>query len=196
MSETQSQAQGYEGFAVLEEWRSVPGFERSYEVSNLGQVRRSGKAVRHGAGRGGGARLGRLLTFRVVPGGYLLAQLWQDGKGCGRLVHRLVAAAFIGPLPDGHEVNHIDGDKKNNTASNLEYVTRSENNRHAYRLGLMHRGEAHVHTKLTREDVIAMRHARASGQRYSVLARTYGVCRQSVQAIVRGETWAHVREGL
>jgi len=49
-------------------------------------------------------------------------------------IHRLVAAAFIGPCPDGQQVHHIDADRANNTRHNLAYVTATENSRHAARM--------------------------------------------------------------
>ena len=124
------------GWMVVEEWRPAVGFEATYAVRSHGRVRRIGQAARHGAGRGGGARIGRVLRPGRLPGGYLRYQLWQDGRYFPRLAHRLVAAAFLGPCPAGHEVNHRDGQKQHNHVANLEYVTRSQNNRHAYRIGL------------------------------------------------------------
>lgn len=124
------------GWTVVEEWRPVVGFESLYEVSNVGRVRRIGKAARTGKGHGGGARIGLILKLRKHRGGYLMAQLWCNGKLTGRLAHCLVAPAFIGARPEGLDINHKDGDKTNNSVGNLEYVTRSENNRHAYRIGL------------------------------------------------------------
>lgn len=121
---------------MSEEWRSVAGFEGLYEVSDQGNVRRSGKAAQHGNGYGGGARLGRVLKPQVVNGGYLVVQLWQDGRPRTCLVHSLVAVAFLGSMPEGQEVNHKNGNKLDNTPGNLEYLTRSENNLHAYRTGL------------------------------------------------------------
>ena len=120
----------------VEIWHPVVGFEREYEVSDQGDVRRSGRAARRGSGRGGGARIGRSIKAHEVSGGYLSVQLWRDGRPSMHLVHRLVAAAFIGPRPDGYEVNHKDGNKRRNTVANLEYLTRSDNLRHAYRTGL------------------------------------------------------------
>ena len=65
--------------------------------------------------------------------GYL--KVWVAGKHC--YVHRLICEAFNGPHPAGKEfVNHIDGDKRNNDSSNLEWVSCAENNRHAYEHGL------------------------------------------------------------
>jgi len=73
----------------------------------------------------------RLLKPRTHPSGYLYAGLF---KGVGsskqrlwRRVHRLVVESFIGPIPDGLEVNHKDLNKHNNNVSNLEIVTRREN---------------------------------------------------------------------
>lgn len=121
---------------MTEQWRAVVGYESTYEVSDLGNVRRSGPAARNGRGRGGGARIGLQLKQHLVNGGYQVVQLWQGGRPKTRLVHRLVAEAFIGPVLEGSEVNHKDGDKSNNCRSNLEYVTHSENNKHAYQTGL------------------------------------------------------------
>lgn len=108
-------------WAVVE-WRSVVGFEGLYEVSSDGRVR--GLTVR------------RERRVTINPFGYQTIQLWRDNRGHMFMVHRIVAAAFIGPLPDGKEVNHIDGDKGNNGVANLEYVTRSQNMIHAYDTGL------------------------------------------------------------
>ena len=131
-------------------WRPVVGFESLYEVSDTGEVRRIGKAHRCGKGRGGSARLGRPIKPQKHRGGYLAVQLWRLGKMHRPLLHRVVAAAFIGPCPEGMEVNHIDGVKTNNAASNLEYVDRSQNMLHAYRTGLR------VVSEVTRENARRM----------------------------------------
>lgn len=110
----------FEGWAILEEWRSVVGYEGLYQVSDEGRVRRGG----------------RVLKRQHTANGYPVVQLWRDGEPKTCLVHRVVAEAFIGTVPDGKEVNHRDGDKENATPSNLEYVTRSENSIHAYKTGL------------------------------------------------------------
>lgn len=112
----------------VEEWRACPGFEGWYEVSELGRVRRIRKA--------GGAATGRVLRPCSGATGYLQVGLSVRRKYTTRMVHVLVARAFLGPAPVGKEVNHKDGDKRNPALSNLEYVTRSENIRHSYALGL------------------------------------------------------------
>lgn len=68
--------------------------------------------------------------------GYLKVNLYKDGKGSSKRIHRLVAEAFI-PNPDNKpDVNHKDGNKHNNNVENLEWVTKSENMIHAYETGL------------------------------------------------------------
>ena len=81
-------------------------------------------------------RFGRAVRQQLSSVGYIRVELWADGKGRKYLLHRLLAQAFI-PNPENKpQVNHIDGDKRNNRLSNLEWVTQSENQIHAYRTGL------------------------------------------------------------
>jgi hypothetical protein len=96
-------------------WRYITGFEGRYEVSETGLVRNS--------------RTECLLKGVRYPNGYLGVQL---GRGKTYLRHRLVAAAFV-PGDTSLQVNHLDGDRANNTASNLEWVTCGENHKHSYR---------------------------------------------------------------
>lgn len=125
-----------ETIPTFEGWRAVLGFEGLYEISDDGRVRRVGRAARNGKGHGGGVRLGHVLSPLKNHRGYRAVQLWRDGRATMRLIHVLVAEAFLGPVPAGREVNHRDGNKTHNALPNLEYVTRSENAEHAYRIGL------------------------------------------------------------
>lgn len=82
------------------------------------------------------SRFGRTINPQVGRNGYIRVELWSNGRGRKYLLHRLLAAAFI-PNPEGKpQVNHIDGDPANNDLGNLEWVTQSENQLHAYRTGL------------------------------------------------------------
>lgn len=100
-----------------EQWRPIEGYERMYEVSNLGRVRSSDSYNRLG-------RLhlkGRILRPKIEPNGYLRATLFKEGKRKVFMIHRLVAQAFI-PNPEGlPQINHIDEDKTNNRVENLEW---------------------------------------------------------------------------
>ena len=118
-------------------WQPVLGYEGLYEVSNLGQVRsvdRTRPTTRHGKATVVKYK-GKLLRPGQFSSGYLSVSLWKSNKGVSGSVHVLVAQAFLGDT-SGKDVNHIDGDKHNNAAANLEICNRSENMLHAYRTGL------------------------------------------------------------
>lgn len=91
----------------------------------------------------------RKLSQSNDKNGYKLTTMKKLGwtKNGQIRVHRLVAHLWLGKCPVGLEVNHKNGDKANNHASNLEYVTSKENKEHAVRLGLFHTGEKHHNTK-------------------------------------------------
>lgn len=101
-------------------WKPIDGFDGRYEVSECGLVRNM--------------RTQRVLKPRPAGAGYMQVCL---GAGNYSYVHRLVAGAFI-PNPEGlPQVNHLDGDKKNNARENLEWCSRSRNLKHAYETGLL-----------------------------------------------------------
>jgi hypothetical protein len=122
---------------MKEEWKPVARFEALYEVSNLGRVR-SKPAMQRYLLRNGKEAFRRVLGKVRAPkrnnSGYLLVSLFAENVEYTALVHRLVAAAFI--EGSGETVNHIDGDKDNNAAINLEWASWSANHLHAVRLGL------------------------------------------------------------
>ncbi len=124
---------------MVENWRPVVGWEERYQVSDLGSVKSVPFMQRYLLRNGKVAyRLTAelLLSTQVINSGYQIVHLYLNNQRTGRLVHRLVAAAFL-PNPGGlPEVNHIDGNKANCAASNLEWATRSDNKLHAVEIGL------------------------------------------------------------
>ena len=118
-------------------------------------------------------------------------------NGKNHRVHRLVAEAFI-PNPNGfREVNHIDGNKQNNSVKNLEWVTHSENMIHAYQTGLEQPrcGEQHHAHKLTEDAVkyIKQLYVKRDKEFGAVaLAKKFNVDRTTIHDIVRGKTWGEV----
>jgi len=105
-----------------EKWLPVPGYEGVYEVSSHGRVKRvkKGRATFPGRILKGGSR-----------DGYKYVLLCLNGKVSNVKIHPLVAAVFIGKRPNNMEINHIDLNRSNNRADNLEYLTHKENIRHA-----------------------------------------------------------------
>lgn len=173
-----------------EEWRPVVGYEDLYEVSNLGRVRRIGLASRSPSGRGGRARLGHVMAPQPDKGGYLKVRLCRNGKTRGFLIHLLVTAAFLGPTPEGHEVNHVDGIKAHCHVGNLEFLTRPQNMKHAYDNDLYPHGERHRDARLTAAEVIEIRAIYAVGDiGCKRLGKRYGVHPKTVWSIVNGKKW-------
>ncbi len=101
------------------DWKSITEFP-NYSVSSLGEVKNT--------------KTNRVLKTWKNNSGYLCISLYKGGKKYNKTIHRLVATTFLGK--SSLEVNHIDGDKENNTLPNLELVTSKENKAHAKKLGL------------------------------------------------------------
>lgn len=173
-----------------EEWRPIPWFEGFYSASDQGRIRSEPQPVRTT-----GRQHGRVLAPSLSRKGYQCVRLCVSGRRLSTQVHCLVAAAFIGPRPDGLQVNHKDGIKTNNLPGNLEYVTCKENVQHCWANG-MHgvehcRGVANVQAKLDEEKVERIRQLHATSS-LGEIAKTFGVTKQAVWAIVRRKTWNHV----
>lgn len=109
-------------------WKSVVGYEGIYEVSDTGRLRRISRYGREWV---------RELKPKKTRDGYYEFTLTKGCKPKCIRAHRIVAFAFLGtPRGDRNEINHKDGNKLNNNVENLEWVTSSENQKHAYKLGL------------------------------------------------------------
>lgn len=114
-----------------EQWRPVVGFEGLYEVSDHGSVRGVDRVDSQGR-----VWRGRVLRQKVHSGGYLCVNLWRNGRGTMRYVHRLVLESFVGPAPDAQShACHGDGDQHNNKVANLRWGTASDNARDRVRHG-------------------------------------------------------------
>jgi len=109
------------GSTMNEVWKNIVGYEGKYQVSSFGQVRSIDRIDASGK-----KRKGRLLKPCKDKDGYLYVGL-SDGGVTIRRIHKLVAEAFIGSCPNGHQVNHKDENKTNNRIENLEYVTAKQN---------------------------------------------------------------------
>lgn len=108
-----------------EAWRPLKGYEGLYEVSNFGRVKSLSKPGNYSE---------KLLKQRDNGFGYYICQLMKDGKRRTMAAHRAVAFAFI-PNPDKkQQVNHKDGNRRNNVVDNLEWCSNSENQLHKFRV--------------------------------------------------------------
>lgn len=173
------------------QWRRLPRFP-DYEVSEFGDVRRIRNAPPSYAGRilsGSKDALGRRSVHLRDA----------HGNDLSILVHRLVAAAFLGSCP--HTVRtkdsllccHRDGDYQNNHYTNLYYGTQKQNMADRERHGNTPRGEKHGRAKLKAHQVIEIRRKYARGRCTMVgLAHDYGVSDSLIDMIVAGQCWRSV----
>jgi len=157
------------------DWRPVPNIPR-FEINCAGRVRHAGT---------------KRERSTYDSNGYLLVRL-ENRK---YRVHRLVALAFLPTDPTRPHVNHKDGVKTNNHVKNLEWVSHTENVRHAVSMGLtpaVRRGEEANLAKLTSGQVARIRSLRASGRKLRSLAKEFGVSKSLIWAISKREIWTHV----
>lgn len=171
---------------ATEEWRSV---HEHYEVSNLGRVR----YVNILAGSYSGSPYQR-ISFASG----------QHGRSPQtKMVHTLVAQAFLGARPDGLVINHKDLNKWNNRVNNLEYVTQMENHLHARQnrdswdtthLDKNRRYGEEVNTaKLTADQVREIRRLYSEENvSNKELRRLYGISKGQVSKIVLRQNWKHI----
>lgn len=156
----------------MEVWKDT-FYNDKYEVSSEGTVRRKGK-------------VDCLKINYKSTGNYGRVNI-----GKTMMVHKIVALTFIGNRPDGMDINHIDGDKKNNKVDNLEFVTRSENCRQSCNeQGLRNfKRENHNRSKLTPLKVAEIKGMIANGARNKDIAFLYNVDASLISHIKRGAKW-------
>lgn len=158
-------------------WKPIPDYD-GYQVSNFGRVKsfKQGKII--------------ILKPALAIVGYLFVGLFKKKKKKKIRIHQLVACAFI-PNPENKpEVNHRDGNKFNNCVDNLEWVTSSENQRHAVATGLTKnaQGEESVRAKLTNKQAKYIRE-NPDKLTQEQLAEKFGVVFQTISLIQLGKSY-------
>ena len=172
-----------------EVWRPVFGYEGLYEISNLGNLMRVSTY---------GGKPRRKPRAKAIKGGYRCFHLCSAGIRKYRPAHIMVWQSFVGPVPEGLEINHKDGDRDNPRLDNLEVVTRSENIKHSFAfLGKKTNfkpmpGEKNGCAKLTEDDVREIRALHVAGWRRIDIARKFNVTDVNIGHITSRRKWQHV----
>lgn len=172
-----------------EEWKIISEYP-DYEVSNLGRVRRltPGYPQAH-------TFPGRIRKQRKDIWNYSTVCLYRGKNKKHVKVHRCVLISFIGPAPEGYQGNHKDGNKDHNYLENLEWVSRSENAKHAFANGLMHtrRGEKAFGSKLKAGEVFLIKRLLASKKfSQTVIKKIFKVHQMTISDINTGKCWTHI----
>lgn len=173
-------------------WKTVPGYEGLYEVSNFGGVR---SLPRMGYAKNGARTrplTGGLLKQSNGTFGRKQIRLCKEKKAKNARVHQLVMLTFVGPCPQGMEVCHNDGDASNNRLDNLRYDTPLSNHADKKRHGTTAKGEGNKASKLDAEKVKQIRQKFAEGQKGSAIAREYAVSHALICMIVQRKIWTHI----
>lgn len=160
-------------------WKKISDLA-DFEISTTGLIRNQKSKVP--------------VTLCQTKNGYLKTNIFHNGKRYSQLVHRIVLREFT--HKSSLQVNHKDGNKKNNHLTNLEYVTQSENIKHAFRLGIQcHTGEKNPAHKLAEADIKSIRKM-AAERRISQrqIAREFGISQSSVSKIINRKKWQGVEE--
>ena len=180
------------------EWRTVPGYEGLYSVSNTGEIYSEPKLCRFGV-NAMAKRGGKLLRQHPASARTNHLRVYLS-DGCGKkkpmYVHRLVALAFI-PNPLGlPAINHKDNNPKNNRVENLEWCTVAQNNAHRLSFGPRkagnQKGANNSQAKLTDDVVIAIRQRYAECKNASQVAREFGISATYCGNICAGRMWKHL----
>lgn len=164
--------------------KPIPNYEGKYLCCPTGRVWTTGS---NKLPKGG------YLKPWLIGAGYEMVMLYKDKIPKKFLVHRLIATIYI-PNPNNlPEVNHKDGNRRNNRPENLEWVTSKQNKAHAWKSGLYnHRGTDHYLAKLDNEKVTRIRKMHEQGYNYPYIAKLIGVSKTTIGLVIRGVIWKHV----
>ena len=175
----------------MEIWKEIKGYKGLYEASSLGRVKVLARTSRQKQGRTQTFKE-RILKPINQSNGYLKVNLVKDGVQKTCLIHRVVASTFI-EGDNSLTVNHKNGIKTDNRFENLEWVSLSENHKHAFRTGLKSlRGEKSNSNKLTEKQVYEIRDLILSGITHQRISEMYGVKRQTITDINLKRRWNHI----
>jgi hypothetical protein len=172
----------------MENWLPVVGWEGFYEVSDLGNVRSVDRII-HDC-QGNKRFSGKFLTPWKHKSGHLYVSLRKNSTKQNAQVHRLVSIAFIGPVPDGKEVCHENGNAADNRLENLRYDTRANNIQDSKAHGTFLYGEKRPGAKLKEVDIVSIFEMNSNGFSITEIANKFNVKNNNISRILSGDRWS------
>ena len=176
-----------------EVWLPISGYEDLYEISSHGNVKSVQREVPHKIC--GLKTIKARMLKKILPDKYYTVKLSKHGIIEVACIHVLVATAFHKNPENKKCVNHKDGNKLNNHRSNVEWATYSENNKHAFLIGVRcHKGDKSPRSKLKTNQVLEIKGILESGANITLKAigEKFGVSWATIRDIKKGFTWTHL----
>lgn len=184
-------------------WKGIPGYEGLYEASNFGAVRSKDRVIYENNGKARPLK-GKVLIQSPNPKGYPGVGLSKNGKVDCYRTHRIIAELFVSNPFKNSEVNHLDENKTNNRADNLEWCTRLQNIHHGTGMlrkqisqtgapNYKNRGEGCGTSKLKNHQVIAIYN---DPRKYKEISKEYGVSPSSVCEIKNKKVWCELLQTI
>ncbi len=173
-------------------WKDVVGYEGLYQASNLGNIRsltRFTKDKRYDVKK---TLKGKLLKLTKREDGYLIITFRKNKTAKKFRVHRLICETFIENIENKPCVNHINGNKTDNSIKNLEWCTYKENMIHAFETGLSPSGEKHYISKLNNEQVLEIKQILKKDYILKDIAKKYNVTHTCIIQIRKGKSWKSI----
>ena len=182
---------------MREIYKDIIGYENIYQISNLGNVKVLERSWRCGNNYNVIKHHKEyILKTKITSKGYAAVKLCKDGKRSWPLVHRLIAQAFISNPNNLPDVNHRNGIKKDNSISNLEWITNLDNIKHASLNGLLPRGESMYCSKITESQALRIKYIynymKPKKGYWSSVEKNLGISRTSLENIKYGKNWKHI----
>jgi len=183
-------------FMMEEQWKDVVGYEGIYRVSNMGRIKSLSRKVDHEYSKKIFIKE-RILKGWLINSGYFSIGLSKDGYNSKKLIHRIVAEAFITNPENKPEINHKNGIKTDNRVENLEWCSSSHNKLHSFKMGLSpkpkRKGEKNGRSKLTKNDVLQIRSIYPQGWlTQQEIADAYDVTQVHISRILLRKIWTHI----
>lgn len=185
---------------MKEVYKPIKDFEGKYEISNFGNVKSLARRVRNTTRNTTRELPEIILSPKVGTSGYLEVTLNTPTYSKTKRIHRLIAEHFLPLVEDKNVINHKDGNKLNNSISNLEWVTQAENAKHAFDTGLNKssvlsgsKGSKHPNTVLTEKLVLKIRNSHSVIRSIKNLVILYPeITKSTLGKIVYRQTWKHI----